>query len=173
MFMPKALSNCVVACAAVMLSAAAQAQPAAAPAAPPAPPPQYGTELSAEMAKKAVAAAEAEAKKNNWFMNIAVVGPSGHLLAFSRMDGAQYASIAIAQHKARTAATFRRPTKVFEDRVAQGGAGLAVMTLDDVIASEGGIPIIADGKLVGAMGCSGGTGQQDGLACQAGVNALK
>jgi glc operon protein GlcG len=173
MFMTKALSKCVVACAAMMLSAAAYAQQPAAPATPPPPPPQYGLELSADMARKAIAAAEAEAKKNNWFMNVAVVGPSGHLLAFSRMDGAQYASIAIAQHKARAAATFRRPTKVFQDGLAANPANVYLLSLDDVIASEGGIPIIADGKLVGAIGCSGGTGQQDGLACQAGVNALK
>jgi uncharacterized protein GlcG (DUF336 family) len=153
----------------VVLGGAAYAQqPAAAPPAPPG----YGQEISLEQAKKAANAAEAEAKKNNWFMNIAVVGPSGELLHFSRMDNAQYGSIAISQHKARAAAKFRRPTKAFEDRVAQGGAGLAVITLDDVIASEGGIPIVIGGKLVGAMGCSGGTGQQDGVACQAGVNAL-
>jgi uncharacterized protein GlcG (DUF336 family) len=88
------------------------------------------------------------------------------------MENAQYASIAIAQHKARAAATYRRPTKVFESRLAQGGGALALLTLDDVIASEGGIPIIAKGKLIGAIGCSGALGNQDGQACQAGVNAL-
>jgi glc operon protein GlcG len=138
----------------------------------PAAPPSYGLEISLEQAKKAANAAEAEAKKNNWAMNITVVGPSGELLHFSRMDNAQYGSIAVAQHKARAAAKFRRATKTFEERVAQGGGGLALLTLDDVIASEGGIPIIIGGKLVGAMGCSGGTGQQDGQTCQAGVNAL-
>jgi glc operon protein GlcG len=171
MFMQKALLKSVVVGAALMLSGAAFAQQPA--AAPPPPPPPYGMELSQDMAKKAIAAAEAEAKKNNWFMNIAVVGPSGHLLAFSRMDGAQYASVAIAQHKARTAATFRRPTKAFQDGLAANPANVYLLTLDDIIASEGGIPIIADGKLVGAMGCSGGTGQQDGVVCQAGIAALK
>ena len=125
------------------------------------------------MARKAVAAAEAEAKKNNWFMNIAVVGPSGALVNFSRMDGAQYASIAIAQHKARTAATFRRPTKAFQDALAANPANVYLLTLDDIVASEGGIPIVADGKLIGAIGCSGGTGAQDGQTCQAGVDAMK
>ena len=147
--------------------------PTSAQPAPPAAPPAYGAEISTDLAKKAVTAAEAEAKKNNWFMNIAVVGPSGHLVHFTRLDGAQFASIAIAQHKARTAATFRRPTKAFQDGLAANPANVYLLTLDDVIASEGGIPIIADGKLVGAIGCSGGTGQQDGQACQAGVNALK
>ena len=168
--MQKALLKSVVVCAALTLSAAAYAQQ---PAAAPPPPPPYGQEMSLETAKKAIAAAEAEAKKNNWLMNIAAVGPSGDLLAFSRMDGAQYASISIAQHKARTAARFRRPSKVFQDGLAANPANIFLITLDDVIASEGGIPIIVDGKLVGALGCSGGTGQQDGATCQAGVNALK
>jgi glc operon protein GlcG len=163
-----------VAAAAVMLSTAALAQqpPAAAPAAPP-PPPAYGPSITLDQAKKAIAAAEEEAKKNNWGMNIAVVGPSGHLVHFSRLDTAQFASIDISQHKARTAATFRRPTKAFQDALAANPANVYLLTLDGIIASEGGIPIIADGKLIGAMGCSGGTGQQDGQVCQAGVNALK
>jgi uncharacterized protein GlcG (DUF336 family) len=160
----------IVAAAAVTLSGAAFAQQ---PASPPPAPPLYGLSMTLEQAKKAANAAEAEAKKNNWGMNIAVVGPSGHLLHFSRMDNAQYASVAIAQHKARVAATFRRPTKAFQDGLAANPANVYLLTLDDVIASEGGIPIIMDGKLVGAIGCSGGTGQQDGVACQAGVNALK
>jgi len=185
--MRRVLCTAVAAVAVVAMSAAAFAQqppatppvggpPTAAPAAPPPPPPPpppYGAEISLEMAKKAIAAAEAEAKKNNWFMNIAVVGPSGALVHFSRMDGAQYASIAIAQHKARTAATFRRPTKAFQDGLAANPANIYLLTLDDVIASEGGIPIVADGKIIGAVGCSGGTSPQDGQACQAGINALK
>jgi glc operon protein GlcG len=159
--------------AAILLSAEARAQAPATPPAAPAPPPAYGEPINLEQAMKAAAAADAEAKKNNWAMAIAVVAPSGDLVYFRKLDNTQYGSIAIAQHKARAAATFRRPTKVFEDRVAQGGVGLAVMTLDGVIASEGGIPIVAGGKLIGAIGCSGGTGQQDGMACQAGVNALR
>jgi uncharacterized protein GlcG (DUF336 family) len=106
-------------------------------------------------------------------MCVAVVAPSGDLVYFERMDNCQYASITISQHKAKAAAIFRRPTKVFEERVASGGAGIAAMTLDGVIASDGGFPIVVGGKIIGAMGCSGGTGQQDGQSCQAGVNALK
>jgi uncharacterized protein GlcG (DUF336 family) len=157
-------------CAAVLFNADARAQ---APAAPPAPPPAYGEQINLEQAMKAAAAAEAEAKKNGWFMAIAVVSPSGDLVYFRKIDNTQFASIAISQHKAKAAATFRRPTKVFEDRIAQGGAGIAALTLDGIIASEGGIPIVAGGKIIGAMGCSGGTGAQDGQVCQVGVNALK
>ena len=139
----------------------------------PAGPPMYGAEITQEVARKAAEAAAAEAKKNNWFLAIAVVGPSGHLVHFHKMDGTQYASISISQHKARVAATYRRPTKVFQDLVNRAQPVLNVITLDDVIASDGGIPIIVDGKLIGAIGCSGATGEQDGIACTAGVNALK
>ena len=145
---------------------------ALAQSAPP-PPPAYGETINSETAKKAAAAAVAEATKNNWGMCVAVVAPSGDLVYFERMDNCQYASITISQHKAKAAAIFRRPTKVFEERVASGGAGIAALTLDGVIASDGGFPIVVGGKIIGAMGCSGGTGQQDGQACQAGVNALK
>jgi glc operon protein GlcG len=157
--------------AALMLAGQARAQ--SAPPAPAAPPLAYGESINIETAKKAAAAAAEESKKNNWGMCIAVAGPSGDLVYFERLDLCQFASIAISQHKARAAAIFKRPTKVFEDRVASGGIGITAMTLDGMIASEGGIPIVVGGKIVGAMGCSGGTGQQDGMACQAGVNALK
>ena len=137
-------------------------------------PPAYGETISAETAKKAATAAIAESRKNGWGMCVAVTAPSGDLVYFERMDNCQYASTAISIHKAKAAATFRRPTKAFEDRIATGGpAGMAVVTLDGVIASEGGIPIVIGGKIVGAIGCSGATGQQDGVACQAGVDAVK
>jgi uncharacterized protein GlcG (DUF336 family) len=137
----------------------------------PPPPPAYGNPITLEQAKKAMDAAEAEAKKNNWLMAIAIVSPSGDLVYFRKLDGTQYASIQIAQHKAKAAATFRRPTKVFQDGLAAGNHFL--LTLDGVIASEGGVPIIADGKLIGAIGASGGTGQQDGVVATAGAGALK
>jgi glc operon protein GlcG len=161
--MRKLVVTSVALCAAILFGADARAQA-------PAP---YGEALNIETAKKAAAAAADESKKNNWAMCIAVVAPSVDLVYFERMDNCQYASIVISQHKAKAAATFRRPTKVFEDRIASGGAGLTALTLDGIIASEGGIPIVVGGKIVGAMGCSGGTGQQDGQACQAGVNAVK
>lgn len=130
----------------------------------------YGMPISLERAQHAVQAATAEAQKRGWKMNVAVVDPGGQLIAFARMDGAQVASVAISQHKARAAATYRRETKVFETGIQAGFNYL--MTLDDIIASRGGIPLVQDGKLVGAIGCSGGTGSQDELVCQAGVAAL-
>jgi len=128
----------------------------------------YGPSISADRAQAAVAAAAAEAKKRGWAMNIAVAGPGGGLISFLKMDDAQLASISIAQHKARVAAPFRRPTKVFEDAVQKGGLNY-IMTLDDVIASRGGIPLIENDKLIGAIGCSGGTGSQDEVVCQLGA----
>ena len=166
--MRKTLLTSLAVCAAMLFAADARAQ---APASPP-PPLVYGPGLNLELARKAVTAAEAEAKKNGWFLAIAVTTNGGHLVHFSRMDGTQFASIVIAQQKAKAAATFRRPTKAFADGLAAGNTFL--LTLEGVVASEGGIPLIgADGKMIGAIGCSGATGAQDGVACQAGVNALK
>jgi len=131
----------------------------------------YGPSISLEHAQAAIAAAVAEAKKRGWKLNVAVVGPGGDLRAFSRMDDAQLASIQIAQHKARTAARYRRETKIFENAV-QGGNLHYILTLDDVIASRGGIPLVEGGKLIGAIGCSGGTGSQDEVACKAGAATI-
>jgi len=157
---------------AAVFATAAQAEMVAPPA--PAASPQYGQPgVNLEQATKAVEAAAAEAKKNGWFMAIAVVSNGGHLVHFSKMDQTQFASVQIAIHKAKAAAMFRRPTKAFEDRVAAGGAGLAVLSLDGVIASEGGIPLVRDGKIIGAIGCSGATGAQDGQACKAGADTIK
>jgi glc operon protein GlcG len=165
-FMRKAMLTSIAVCTAVLFGADARAQA-------PAPPAPYGETINNETAKKAAAAAIEESNKNNWQMCVTVVGPSGELIYFERMDNCHFASIGISQHKARAAATFRRATKTFEDRVAQGGAGLTALTLDGMIASDGGFPIIIGGKIVGAIGCSGGTGQQDGQACTAGANAVK
>ena len=131
----------------------------------------YGPPISADKAQAAIAAAAAEAKKRGWALDIAVVGGPGYLIAFLRMDNAQIASIAIAQHKARVAARYRRPTKVFEDAVVKQGLNY-ILTLDDVIASRGGIPLIENDKLIGAIGCSGGTGSQDEVVCQAGAATI-
>ena len=136
-------------------------------------PPEYGPGKKLEVATKAVNAAMAEAKKNGWNLAIAVTTNSGHLVHFSRMDNTQFGSIKIAQHKARAAATFKRPTKAFADAIAANPANVALLSLDDVIASEGGIPLMLGGKMIGAIGCSGATGAQDGVACTAGANALK
>jgi uncharacterized protein GlcG (DUF336 family) len=131
----------------------------------------YGMPIALQHAQAAINAATAEAQKRGWKMNVAVVDPGGRLIAFARMDGAQVASVAIAEHKARAAAMYRRETKVFENGIQSGFNYL--MTLDDIIASRGGIPIVEDGKLVGAIGCSGGTGSQDEVVCQAGLSGLK
>jgi glc operon protein GlcG len=131
----------------------------------------YGTPISLDHAQAAIAAAVAESKKRGWKLNVAVVDSGGRLVAFARMDGAQIGSIAISEHKARAAAIYRRETKAFEAGVQAGNHYL--LTLDDVIASRGGIPILEGGKLIGAVGCSGGTGSQDEVVCKAGVDALK
>ena len=130
----------------------------------------YGDPISLRRANALIAAAEAEAVKRGWKLNIAVVDAGGNLVAFARMDGAQLASIAISEHKARAAAAFRRETKVFEGAV-QGG-NVYALTLDGIIASRGGIPLIEGGKIIGAIGVSGGTGSQDEVIARAGVAAL-
>ena len=127
----------------------------------------YGTPISLQKAEEAIHAAIAEANKRGWQLNIAAVDSGGNLVTFSRMDGAQLASISIAEHKARASAKFRRPTRFFEDAVQRGVAYIA--TLDDIVASRGGIPLIEDGKLIGAIGCSGATGSQDEVVCSAGA----
>jgi glc operon protein GlcG len=131
----------------------------------------YGPPINAERAQAAIAAAAAEAAKRGWAMDIAVVGGPGYLIAFLRMDNAQIASISIAEHKARVAAKYRRPTKVFEEGVQKNGFTY-LLTLDDVIASRGGIPLIENDRIIGAIGCSGGTGSQDEVVCQAGAATI-
>lgn len=134
----------------------------------------YGAPMTLETAQRALGAAVAMAQKRHWKEAVAVVGPSGGLIAFSLMDGTQYASIDVAQAKARTAAIFRRPSKAFEASVNSGGMPgmLSLMALTESAASEGGIPITQDGKLVGAIGASGGTPEQDGIIAKAGMDAL-
>ena len=131
----------------------------------------YGTPISMDTARQAVDAAVSDAAKRGWKMSVAVVSPSGDLTHFVKMDDAMLASPPIAQNKARTAAQFRRDTKIMFDLTENGHN--YVMTLDrTLVASPGGLPIILEGKLVGAIGCSGGTGTQDAVVCQAGVDAL-
>jgi glc operon protein GlcG len=130
----------------------------------------YGAPISLDRAEAAIAAAVAESKKRNWKMNVAVVDSGGNLVAFKRMDGAQLASIQISEHKARAAAKFRRETKIFEGAIQ---SYTYVGTLDDVIASRGGIPLVEGGKLIGAIGCSGGTGSQDEVVCKVGAATVK
>jgi glc operon protein GlcG len=169
-------------CGAALCAAQVQAQ---APAAQPAAPPSaggtadgmpfdipYGMPINVETAQKLIAAVEAEATKHRWKLNIAVVDTHGDLVAFARMDGAQLASINISQGKARTAARYRRESRVFYNAFETGHG--YVTTLDPtLIASPGGWPLVEGGKLVGAIGCSGGTGDQDAAACKAGADLVK
>jgi glc operon protein GlcG len=131
----------------------------------------YGAPITLAKAQSLIQAAVAEATKRNWQMNVAVVDSGGNLVAFVRMDGAQLASITISEHKARTAVKFRRPTRAFEDGLQLKDMKYQ-LTLDDVIASRGGIPLVEDGKIVGAIGCSGGAGSQDEVVCTAGAAAI-
>jgi glc operon protein GlcG len=164
------------------LAAVVVAAPLAHAQAPAAPPPvpevmpfdiPYGTPINLDQAHKAIAAAAAEAKKHNWKMSISVVDTAGNLVAHATMDGTQYASIAISQAKARTAALFRRPSKIFQDGINGGTPStLSLLGLSSGAASEGGFPIVIDGKLIGAIGASGGIATQDGVTAKAGLAAL-
>ena len=135
--------------------------------------PQYGTSVSHEQARKAIAAAVADARKQNLPMAIAVVDTAGQLVAFERMDNTQTGSIGVSQDKAVSAALYRRPTKAFQDALAAGGAGLRILTLRGASAIEGGIPLTVDGKIIGAIGVSGGSAEQDGVVAKAGVDGMK
>jgi glc operon protein GlcG len=132
----------------------------------------YGVPISLDRAQSAIAAATAEARKHDWKLNVAVVDSGGNLVAFQRMDGAQLASIQISEHKARASASFRRETKIFENAIQVNNMPY-VATLDGAIASRGGIPLVEGGKLIGAIGCSGGSGSQDEVACKAGAATVK
>lgn len=154
--------------AAAALATAAHAQT---PAPAPAPPAAYGPALSYAQAKAALAAAEAEARKNNWTMAISVVEPTGDMVAFGKLDGTQYGSIEVATRKAKSAALFKRPSKVFADQLASGT--MTGMILPGAFPVQGGVPIIVGGKIVGAIGASGGTGAQDEQVSLAGAAAVK
>jgi glc operon protein GlcG len=152
-----------------MVGLPAMAQPAFAP------PPQtpYGVSISTESAKNVAAASIAEAQKNNWKMAIAIVDTGGYLVYFERMQDTQTGSVDLAVEKARTAALFRRPTKLFQDGVAAGGEGLRLLRLTGAIPIDGGVPVIMDSKVIGAVGVSGGSGEQDGVVAKAGSAAVK
>jgi glc operon protein GlcG len=177
------VSLALAACALAVVSSPTLAQ-APAPATPPAQPPSggtpdampfdipYGVSIGLDRAKQVMAAAEAEAKKRNWKMNIAVVDTNGELVHFSRMEGAQIASVPISIGKARTAARFRRESRLFYNAYETGHPYVA--TLDPgLVASPGGFPLVEGGKLIGAVGCSGGTGDQDAAICKVGAEIVK
>jgi glc operon protein GlcG len=133
----------------------------------------YGPPISLENAKKAAAAALAEARKNNWTMALAIVDPSGTLVYYEKIDNTQIGSAHVAISKARSSAIFKRPTKAFEDALAKGGDGLRTLGLEGAVPLEGGVPIVMDGKIVGAIGMSGGTSAQDAQCAQIGAEVLK
>jgi glc operon protein GlcG len=181
--MRSVVSMALAACAVAVISSPALAQ-APAPATQPAQPAAggtpdvmpfdipYGVSIGLDRAKQVMAAAEAEAKRRNWKMNIAVVDTNGELVHFSRMEGAQIASVPISIGKARTAARFRRESRVFYNGYETGHA--YVGTLDPgLVASPGGFPLVEAGKLIGAVGCSGGTGDQDAAICKVGAEVVR
>ncbi len=140
---------------------------------PPPPPPTYGAPISLEQAKKVMAGTEAEGKKNNWSTAIVILDSGGNMVMMQRMDGTQLGSVDVAKDKAWSAVAFRRPTKAFEDGLAQGGAALRLLRLSGATPIEGGLPITVDGKVIGSIGVSGGTSAQDAQVGRAGIDALK
>ena len=180
------MSMALAAAAALWMTSSASAQaPTPAPAASPAAQPSaggtpdampfdipYGQSIGLDKAKQVMAAAEAEAKRRNWKMNIAVVDTNGELVMFQRMEGAQIGSVNVSIGKARTAARFRRESRAFYNAFETGHA--YVSTLDPgLVASPGGFPLVDGGKVVGAVGCSGGTGDQDAAICKMGADVVK
>ena len=136
-------------------------------------PAEYGLSLTLEQARTVTAAAKAAAVPKQWRVAVAVVDSGGHLVLLERMDGTQFGSIEIARQKAWAAVAFRRPSKAFEDMVAAGGAGVRLLRLEGATPIEGGIPLLREGRIVGAIGVSGATSEQDGIVARAGAAALK
>ena len=160
--------NVVIASLAVALLAGAE-NPVTAQQAPP----TYGAPISLEAAKRILAAAEAEATRNMWTMAIAIIDSTGHLTAFAKQDGTQHGSVGYAQVKATSAVNYKRSTKVFEDAVTQGGAGVRILGLPGSTAIEGGLPMVVNGTIVGAIGVSGGSSVEDGIVARAGLDSFR
>ena len=148
-------------------TASAQQTPAPQP-----PPPSYGMPINLDQAKKVMAGAEAEAKKNNWPVAIVILDSGGQMVMMQRLDNTQWGSVDIAKEKARSGVALRRPTKALQDAIAQGGSNLRLLSTGFSML-EGGIPIIVDGKIIGSVGVSGVTSQQDAQTAQAGIDNLK
>ena len=134
--------------------------------------PPYGAPISYESAKKVMAAAEKEAMDNGWNVSITIVDSGGNVVMSQRFDNTSYGTLRISEGKARTAVEFRNPTKVYQDVIAAGGAGLRLLNVSDAIFLQGGVPLIEDGKIVGGIGASGVTADQDELVSMAGAAAL-
>ena len=163
------LKSIAGACAIALLAAL----PAQSPAQAQTTPPGYGPPIGLENARKVMTAADAEAAKNNWPVVIAILDSGGHVVMLQRRDDTQLSSLEIAQGKAKTALMFKRPTKVLDDAISSGGTGLRFLALKDIVPLEGGLPIVMDGKIVGAIGVSGVLSAQDAQIGRAGIDALK
>jgi len=137
------------------------------------PPPAYGAPIDLALAKRVMAAAEAEATRNNWAVAIAIIDTAGDLVMLERLDNSSLSSTRIARGKARTALEFRRPTKALEEAIAAGGPGLRLIAIEGMTPIEGGLPLLADGKIIGAIGVSGGAAYQDSQVGRAGADAVK
>lgn len=133
----------------------------------------YGPPVSVEMAKRVAAAALVEARKNDWYMAVAVVDPHGDLVYYEKMDNTQLGSAKVSVAKARSAALYKRPTKAFQDALASGGAGLRVLGLEGAVPVEGGVPLMVGGKIIGAIGVSGDLSEHDGQCAKAGAEAVQ
>jgi len=135
-------------------------------------PQTYGTAITLDAAKRVASGAIAEAKKNHWLMAVAIVDPAGDLVYFEKMDDTQTGSVNVAQAKARSSARFKRPTKAFQDGLTATPDGIRIMAIEGAVPVEGGVPIAVEGKIVGAIGVSGGTSAQDGQCAKAGIESL-
>jgi uncharacterized protein GlcG (DUF336 family) len=156
-----------------LAGALALALMAVAPARAQTAPPPYGPPIGIEDARKVMNAAEGEAAKNNWAVVISIIDSGGNIVMLHRRDDVQLSSIEIAQGKAKTALMFKRPSKVLDDAISSGGTGLRFLALKDIVPLEGGVPIVADGKIIGAIGVSGVLSSQDAQIARAGVDGLK
>jgi glc operon protein GlcG len=167
----------VLACALALSAASAvtpawSQQPPPAPAAAPAPPPPYGPAITLDQAKRVMSAAELEAAKNSWTVAITILDSGGNMVMFHKFDNAQLSAVTTSEGKARTALEFKLPSKALDDAIAAGGAGMRLLALKDITPLEGGIPVIVDGKIVGAIGVSGALSSQDAQVAKAGADAL-
>jgi glc operon protein GlcG len=149
-----------------------QPPPAPAPAAAPAPPPPYGPAITLDQAKRVMSAAELEAAKNSWTVAITILDSGGNLVMFHKFDNAQLSAVTTSEGKARTALEFKLPSKALDDAIAAGGAGMRLLALKDITPLQGGILILADGKIVGAIGVSGALSAQDEQVAKTGADVL-
>ena len=164
---------CALALSAGLAVISARAQQASAPAAAAPPQPPYGPPITLDQAKRVMAAAELEAAKNSWTIAITILDSGGNMVMFHKLDNTQLASIGASEGKANTALRFKRPSKALDDAIAAGGAGLRLLAVKDITPLEGGLPVILDGKIIGAIGVSGALSSQDAQVARAGTAAVK